>query len=245
MEAQAAAGLSPVVVLLGDYINRGPDSLGSLRRLAKPRRRARLSRAGAPRKPTISCSSTSCKGQPDERSALGRWLSAGGRQALSDFGIEPATKALSDISSLQAQLRDILGPDVIHFLSALEYAVQFGDWLFTHGGVDPSVALEKQDPASWISMREPFLSAKRWKHPFRVVHGHTIRRPEFLSHRLGLDTGCYRTGVLTAAELLPDALQLFAVSSKPKLAEFRALSGGEGEVAFGPLTPMDARQVPT
>jgi serine/threonine protein phosphatase 1 len=48
----------------------------------------------------------------------------------------------------------------------------------------------------WI--REPFLGDVK-EHGFVVVHGHTIvREVEERPNRVGIDTGAYHSGVLTA-----------------------------------------------
>jgi serine/threonine protein phosphatase 1 len=132
----------------------------------------------------------------------------------------------------------VLGPDLVRFVTELEYIVRCDPWVFVHGGVHPSVPLDRQDPDDWLWMRQPFLSGKGWKQPFRVVHGHTIRRPEILGHRIGLDAGCYRTGVLVALEILPDHLRLLAVTSEPSLERFHNLSGSSARVAFGAPEPL-------
>jgi serine/threonine protein phosphatase 1 len=115
-----------------------------------------------------------------------------------------------------------------------------GGWTFVHGGVHPSLPLSRQDPEDWLWMRQPFLSGKSWKHPFRTVHGHTVRQPEILPHRIGLDAGCYRTGVLAAVEILPRQIQLFAVVKDPSLARFKGLNSSSARVKFSTPEPLAA-----
>ena len=76
-------------------------------------------------------------------------------------------------------------------------------------------------------LREPFLSARDWQQPFVVVHGHTIRGPEVHPHRIAIDSGAYRTGVLTALQLADDRLRFWCVGSDPKRKAFRRLPGLE------------------
>ena len=48
----------------------------------------------------------------------------------------------------------------------------------------------------WI--REPFISSKA-RHPWLVVHGHSeTDEVQLRSNRIGIDTGAYRTGILSA-----------------------------------------------
>jgi len=55
---------------------------------------------------------------------------------------------------------------------------------------------QRQSDLRWI--REPFLMDDT-DHGFIVVHGHTISdQVEERDNRIGIDTGAYRTNVLTA-----------------------------------------------
>jgi serine/threonine protein phosphatase 1 len=75
---------------------------------------------------------------------------------------------------------------------------RFGDYLFVHAGIRPGiqVAAQAKQDLRWI--RDPFLD-DHTDHGFVVVHGHTISETvEERANRIGVDTGAYRTGVLTA-----------------------------------------------
>ena len=76
-----------------------------------------------------------------------------------------------------------------------------------------------------MTLREPFLSAGHWRQSFAVVHGHTIRGPEICQHRIAIDSGCYRTGVLTALVLAEDEARFICVTSRPDLQAFSQLKG--------------------
>ena len=109
--------------------------------------------------------------------------------------------------SAAALLRERLGPERLHLLRRLAPAWRCGDWVFVHAGIDPRRPLEAQRPESWLTLREPFLSGRVWPHDFAVVHGHTVRGPELLPHRVAIDSGVYRTGVLTAVEITGNLLR--------------------------------------
>jgi serine/threonine protein phosphatase 1 len=67
-----------------------------------------------------------------------------------------------------------------------------------HAGIRPGVALDAQKEDDLIWIRQPFLESNS-DHGFVVVHGHTItEEPEFRPNRIGIDTGAYDSGVLTA-----------------------------------------------
>ena len=67
-----------------------------------------------------------------------------------------------------------------------------------HAGIRLGVEIDQQRQTDLRWIREPFLFDDT-DHGFVVVHGHTIRpEVEMRPNRIGIDTGAYRTGVLTA-----------------------------------------------
>jgi serine/threonine protein phosphatase 1 len=78
---------------------------------------------------------------------------------------------------------------------------RFGDYLFVHAGIRPGIELDQQQQSDLRWIREPFLLDDR-DHGFVVVHGHTIsRRIDEQPNRIGIDTGAFATGVLTALSI--------------------------------------------
>jgi serine/threonine protein phosphatase 1 len=76
-----------------------------------------------------------------------------------------------------------------------------GDYAFVHAGISPEVPLEDQSRQDLLWIRDPFLSYPG-QHSHLIIHGHTIvedvvERP----NRIGIDTGAYRFGRLTALVL--------------------------------------------
>ena len=73
--------------------------------------------------------------------------------------------------------------------------------MFVHAGVRPGVPLDNQQLTDLLWIREDFL-ASAFPHDKRIVHGHTPSdQPIVKPNRLGLDTGAYATGRLSAAVL--------------------------------------------
>ena len=72
-------------------------------------------------------------------------------------------------------------------------------------------------------MREPFLSGANWSHDVTVVHGHTIRGHEVLPHRIAIDTGAFRTGVLSCAQLERDRMRWISVTKAVDISAMSAL----------------------
>jgi serine/threonine protein phosphatase 1 len=66
------------------------------------------------------------------------------------------------------------------------------------------VALDRQQQSDLRWIREPFLLDDS-DHGFVVVHGHSISAEvQERSNRIGIDTGAYKSGVLTALAIEDD-----------------------------------------
>ena len=77
-----------------------------------------------------------------------------------------------------------------------------GDYVFVHAGVRPGIALDKQDPADLLWIRDEFLRARAPLPGKVIVHGHTIcDLPQDLGHRINVDTGAFVSGRLTGLVL--------------------------------------------
>ncbi len=75
---------------------------------------------------------------------------------------------------------------------------RFGDYLFVHAGIRPGIPIDEQSRRDLRWIREPFLT-DGGAHGFIVVHGHTVSTGvDERSNRIGIDTGAYGSGVLTA-----------------------------------------------
>jgi serine/threonine protein phosphatase 1 len=91
------------------------------------------------------------------------------------------------------------------WFGTLPLTVIRGKYLFVHAGVRPGLELEDQQPEDLLWIRKPFLSRPH-SLPYTVVHGHTFRRDyriTRLQHRIGIDTGAFMSGKLTALPLDP------------------------------------------
>ena len=108
-----------------------------------------------------------------------------------------ARRMLTDADAL-ASVRKAIPKKHVEFLESFADSCRFGDYLFVHAGIRPGLAVEEQRQADLRWIREPFLEDDR-DHGFVVVHGHTITpEVEERANRIGIDTGAYRSGVLTA-----------------------------------------------
>ncbi len=190
-----------VVVFLGDYVDRGPDSRGVLDRLTAGPLPAPL--AGAETRFLAGNHESALLDFIDDPVAGARWLDFGGAEALASYGVR-ASVGVRDRGRLR-ELRDHLTdrlPDAHRrFLETLEDWAVYGDYAFVHAGIKPGRALKRQRRDDLLWLREPFLSSPL-RHEKVIVHGHTIvDAPEIRPNRIAVDTGAYATGVLTAVVL--------------------------------------------
>jgi serine/threonine protein phosphatase 1 len=184
------------LVFLGDYIDRGADSSGVLERLL----------TGLPAGFECIC----LKGNHEEmlmQSLIdpGRmpvWTFNGGLETMASYGLAAGRK---DVEVRPRDLAEALAAAIpnrhLAFLEGLVLSVTFGDYLFVHAGVHPALPLTAQRKEDCLFIREPFLS-HRGSFGKIVVHGHTpVPQPEVKSNRIGIDTGGFFTGHLTALRL--------------------------------------------
>ena len=100
-----------------------------------------------------------------------------------------------------AALDEALPAEHRAFLEELALTHRPGAHLFVHAGVRPGVPLADQDRRDLTWIRQPFLS-HGGDFGAMVVHGHTITlAPDARANRIGIDTGAYETGRLTALVL--------------------------------------------
>jgi serine/threonine protein phosphatase 1 len=184
------------LIFLGDLVDRGPDSRGVVERVMA------LSE-GSDR---VLC----LKGNHEEmliRSWEGDRKTAavfnrnGGRETALSYGIIAEDYDAGDLGEVVDLIGRHVPPRHIAFLDGLTEWVQAGDYLFVHAGVKPGVPLEEQAASDMRWIRKDFTEW-RGDHGVMVIHGHTITDGvDEQENRIGIDTGAYATGRLTAIGL--------------------------------------------
>ena len=200
LEAAAAADSrtagAPIVVFLGDYVDRGPESAGVIDFLLGQRP------AGFERRFLRGNHEQSMQAFMADPMGNRAWLMQGGAETLSSYGVSPPSPlgaSEADWQAAAAALRERVPAAHVAFLDRLERYVALGGYAFVHAGVHPARPLEAQTDQDLYWIRERFLNDPR-PYAYRVVHGHTpADRPFADARRVGVDTGAYATGVLTAA----------------------------------------------
>jgi serine/threonine protein phosphatase 1 len=185
---------APLLLHIGDYVDRGADTASVLRRLL----------AGPPIEgvPVVNLlgnhDETMLHALSGDRAAATDWLFAGGAPALQSYGIDP--------NSARASWPEHVPTDHLDFLRDLPLTHREGGYFFVHGGVRPGVPLERQAREDLLRMRQPFLYSEA-DFGAVVVHGHTpVRAPVVRHNRIAIDTGAVFGGKMTCLVLERDTL---------------------------------------
>jgi diadenosine tetraphosphatase ApaH/serine/threonine PP2A family protein phosphatase len=137
------------------------------------------------------------------RSGITNWRTMDPRVECRVAGDPSHLKHLPELDALEA-LQKAVSPEHADFLRSFIDTFRFGDYLFVHAGIRPGVdlAVQSQRDLRWI--RAAFLDHPS-DHGFLVVHGHTISADvDERTNRIGIDTGAYATGILTAIAVEDD-----------------------------------------
>ena len=197
IEADAASFAGDkIIVYLGDYVDRGPDSRGVINRLI----------GDVPK----GFSARYAKGNHDQAlldylasaETYRAWRSFGAPETLLSYGVRPPLFDSSEkFEEARQALRSALPPAHLSFLRSLESAIVLGDYAFVHAGIRPGMTIEDQTDQDLLWIRDDFLNCTS-THEKVVVHGHTpLPAPVRLHNRISLDTGVYATGILSCAVL--------------------------------------------
>jgi serine/threonine protein phosphatase 1 len=215
-EADRREGGEPIVIFLGDYVDRGPNASDVIDLLLQQRPRGFERRY--------------LKGNHEQMMldfiaaplANRAWLLQGGAETLSSYGVTPPSPLNAtdeDWIAAAAALQAAIPAAHMAFIDALERYVALGDYAFVHAGIDAARSLEKQTDEDLLWARDAFIASKR-RFSHRIVHGHTpVDRPFVDDRRIAVDTGAYASGTLTAARFEGEEVSFVAVSARsPKQA---------------------------
>jgi serine/threonine protein phosphatase 1 len=215
-EIDARAAGPPIVIFLGDYVDRGPESDKVIDLLLSGRPN------GFERRFLRGNHEQIMQAFMTDPMSARAWVLQGGAETFLAYGVTPPAAMTANENEWQAAaeaLRAAVPPTHIAFLDSLERYVTLGDYAFVHAGVDAGRSLEQQTDQDLYWVRERFLASKR---PFshRIVHGHTpVDKPYADERRIAVDTGAYASGTLTAARFEGEDVSFVSVTNRPN---FRA-----------------------
>lgn len=181
--AAVAPQRSDTLVLLGDYVDRGPDSRGVLDLLVDLKRRTNVvALLGNHEEMMLSV----LAGELDHTV----WLKHGGLSTLDSYHFN------GDL--------DFLPPEHAAFLDSLVDYYEQDNFFFTHASYDPFLPLSEQPVTElrWHSLRDGIPGPHRSGQT--AVVGHTANSQGNcvdVGHLICIDTHCYAGGYLTALDV--------------------------------------------
>lgn len=197
------------LVFLGDLIDRGPQSKGVIELLIDYR------------PADLKChflmgnhEDALLRALRGERKQLREWLYHGGDTTAESYGVDIAYVQTLGEDALEHALLSAIPDSHIRFMSGFLDSVEFGDYLMVHAGIRPGLSISEQSSTDMRWIRREFLDSEA-DHGKVIVHGHTVedeivRRP----NRIGLDTGAYKTGILSAVRLEDERVDMIQVRER-------------------------------
>jgi serine/threonine protein phosphatase 1 len=188
-----APGLRNVLVYVGDYVDRGPESFAVVDGLVYA--------------PLPGFEIHCLKGNHEDLlirfladGSLGEaWMYNGGVATLESYGVDVFRLAHESdpLGRLRLEFRKSVPESHARFFAGLELRHEEGDYLFVHAGVRPGVPLDAQSEQDLLWIRHEFLASDA-DFGKVIVHGHSIQwEPDVRPNRIGIDTGAFHTGRLT------------------------------------------------
>lgn len=185
------------IVMLGDYVDRGPDSAQVIDHLLDP------PPAGFVRHCIAGNHEAEMVAFMRSPRADSPWLEFGGRETLHSYGISDERIA-GGRRMLQQLVASHVPDEHLEFVANLPVMIETPDFVFVHAGIRPGIATANQALQDLLWYRDDFAATYDGLGK-TVVHGHTMREAVLVSpHRIGVDTGAFLTGRLSAVKLTAD-----------------------------------------
>lgn len=201
-----------VLVLLGDLIDRGPDSQGVLERIVHLTQGRGFWRHLFKNDPLAGFELQILKGNHEESMLQflagdtdgEQWRANGGTEAIKSYGLDPQQSP----NALRAALLNALPRSHRRVLRDLKLSHIEGDYAFVHAGVKPNVPWAEQNPDDLLWIRTDFTKSNV-DFGYCIVHGHSpVVSPEIRANRIAIDTKAWASGKLTCL-VLEDTSQRF------------------------------------
>ncbi|MDB5510731.1 MAG: serine/threonine protein phosphatase [Enterovirga sp.] len=184
------------IVLLGDYVDRGPNSKGVLELLATG------DAFPAPVLPLLGNHEAMLLDFLHRPESGETWRRFGGIETVHSYGVDVASfRTGTQLAATSERLRLSLPAEHLAFLHRLALSHAVGGYFFCHAGVRPGIPLDQQREEDLLWIRDEFIGSDQ-EFGAVVVHGHTPgEQPMVRENAIGVDTGAYITGRLTCVAL--------------------------------------------
>lgn len=184
------------LILLGDLIDRGPASSGVIEKaMALKRSSAAVSILMGNHEEIF------LRAIEGDVRATRLLVRVGGRATLLSYGFTDQEYQDLDYDGLTARLAERVPAAHVAFIAGFEDMIEYGDYVFVHAGIRPGVDLAEQREADLRWIRDEFLNHDG-SHGRIIVHGHSISEEvDQRFNRIGIDTGAFASGRLTAIAL--------------------------------------------
>lgn len=191
----AILGDSATIVLLGDVVDRGPSTANLLDHLVAP------TAPGVTRICLRGNHEEMMLDFLDAPSIDSPWLQCGGYETLMSYGLALDLNSHISPRRLEQMLQAHIPQVHRDFLRQLPFGLHTGDYALVHAAIDPKAPLHRQ-PRQTVLWGD---AARAGVEGLTIVHGHIIVSEVILgADRIALDTGAYKSGILSATRLHPD-----------------------------------------
>lgn len=187
------------LILLGDLIDRGPESMAVVER-------AMCLHSEFPDTRLLIGNHEECflAALTGDVRRVRYFMRIGGDATIRSYWKDDESFGSASFEEVAERLPHIVPEDHVQFLGRGEDMVEIGDYVFVHAGIRPGVPLDKQSLTDLRWIRDDFLDNLS-DHGRMIVHGHSITdQPDEQANRIGIDIGAFRSGSLAALGLERD-----------------------------------------
>ena len=185
------------IIFLGDLMDRGPDSAGVIETgmvLKASGVKVRFLMGNHEEVFVRAC-------RKNDPKITRFFLRIGGEATVLSYPITRMEYMTLDMDQLSERLGMLVPHEHLEFIEAFEDQIIVGDYAFVHAGIRPGVPLSEQKPSDLRWIRDEFVD-QRGDLEKVIIYGHTIYdEVEERGSRIGIDTGAYASGKLTALAL--------------------------------------------
>jgi serine/threonine protein phosphatase 1 len=184
------------VVMLGDYVDRGPNSASVLDEMIASEQ-SELTRYCLAGNHEETMQDFLLNPHPQHR-----WLGFGGIETLQSYGIYDVP---SNRQKLKAVIDSHIPAEHLAFLQSLPSLISVPGLCFVHAGIRNGVPLQQQDDQHLLWSRPHEQKQPATLNSFLTVHGHTpVKTVALTANRLNVDTGAFMSGRLSAVKISRD-----------------------------------------